>query len=131
MSRPAELVLFRVLQESLTNIHRHSRSSRAEISLQTVIQGFDYSRQTEILQTKLRDLEIAQFRMAPSLAVLTAQYRNTLAAYMGEPRLTRGARQINKRVPEKISAGDAVAVLNTLDARRRAIVVAKLPRAVE
>jgi signal transduction histidine kinase len=35
MSRPAELVLFRVLQESLTNIHRHSRSSRAEISLNT------------------------------------------------------------------------------------------------
>jgi signal transduction histidine kinase len=29
------LVLFRVLQESLTNIHRHSRSSRAEISLNT------------------------------------------------------------------------------------------------
>ena len=35
MARPAELVLFRVLQESLTNIHRHSRSSRAEISLNT------------------------------------------------------------------------------------------------
>ncbi|HEX4378591.1 MAG TPA: CHASE3 domain-containing protein [Candidatus Acidoferrum sp.] len=39
MSRPAELVLFRVLQESLTNIHRHSRSSRAEISLQTNTKG--------------------------------------------------------------------------------------------
>jgi signal transduction histidine kinase len=39
MSRPAELVLFRVLQESLTNIHRHSRSSRAEISLQTSTTG--------------------------------------------------------------------------------------------
>jgi signal transduction histidine kinase len=39
MSRPAELVLFRVLQESLTNIHRHSRSSRAEISLQTSATG--------------------------------------------------------------------------------------------
>jgi two-component system, NarL family, sensor kinase len=39
MSRPAELVLFRVLQESLTNIHRHSRSSRAEISLQTGAKG--------------------------------------------------------------------------------------------
>ena len=39
MSRPAELVLFRVLQESLTNIHRHSRSSRAEISLQTNAKG--------------------------------------------------------------------------------------------
>jgi signal transduction histidine kinase len=31
--RPAELVLFRVLQESLTNIHRHSKSLRAEVSL--------------------------------------------------------------------------------------------------
>jgi two-component system NarL family sensor kinase len=39
MSRPAELVLFRVLQESLTNIHRHSRSSRAEISLNTNAKG--------------------------------------------------------------------------------------------
>ena len=39
MSRPAELVLFRVLQEALTNIHRHSRSSRAEISLRTNTKG--------------------------------------------------------------------------------------------
>src|SRR5580658_197298 len=39
MSRASELVLFRVLQESLTNIHRHSRSSRAEISLQTNAKG--------------------------------------------------------------------------------------------
>jgi signal transduction histidine kinase len=39
MPRPAELVLFRVLQESLTNIHRHSRSSRAEISLRTNAKG--------------------------------------------------------------------------------------------
>jgi signal transduction histidine kinase len=39
MPRPAELVLFRVLQESLTNIHRHSRSSRAEISLHTNPKG--------------------------------------------------------------------------------------------
>jgi signal transduction histidine kinase len=31
---PVEVVLFRVLQESLTNIHRHSGSKRAEISLQ-------------------------------------------------------------------------------------------------
>jgi two-component system, NarL family, sensor kinase len=31
-----ELVLFRVLQESLTNIHRHSRSTKAEVVLQLV-----------------------------------------------------------------------------------------------
>jgi signal transduction histidine kinase len=33
LPRPMELGLFRVLQESLTNIHRHSKSSRAEVSL--------------------------------------------------------------------------------------------------
>ena len=32
----AELALFRVLQESLTNIHRHAKASRAEISLRIV-----------------------------------------------------------------------------------------------
>jgi hypothetical protein len=30
-----ELVLFRVLQESLTNVHRHSGAKRADVSLQT------------------------------------------------------------------------------------------------
>jgi signal transduction histidine kinase len=30
-----ELVLFRVLQESLTNVHRHSGATRADVSLQT------------------------------------------------------------------------------------------------
>jgi signal transduction histidine kinase len=32
MSRILELTLFRVLQESLTNIHRHSKSNKAEVS---------------------------------------------------------------------------------------------------
>jgi signal transduction histidine kinase len=36
LSRPAELALFRVLQESLTNIHRHSKSPKAEVSLQAL-----------------------------------------------------------------------------------------------
>src|SRR6202044_875383 len=36
MPRSMELALFRVLQESLTNIHRHSKSSRAEVSLQVL-----------------------------------------------------------------------------------------------
>jgi signal transduction histidine kinase len=33
LPRPLELSLFRVLQESLTNIHRHSKSSKAEVTL--------------------------------------------------------------------------------------------------
>jgi signal transduction histidine kinase len=39
LGRPAELVLFRVLQESLTNIHRHSQSTRAEVSLRVLSGG--------------------------------------------------------------------------------------------
>jgi signal transduction histidine kinase len=35
LPRSIELALFRVLQESLTNIHRHSGSSRAEIALRS------------------------------------------------------------------------------------------------
>jgi signal transduction histidine kinase len=34
LPREIEIALFRVLQESLTNIHRHSRSSSAEVSFQ-------------------------------------------------------------------------------------------------
>ncbi len=109
----------------------NSLPATAEISLQKVIQSFDPNRQAPILQTKLRDLEIAQFRMAPSLAVLTAEYRNVLAAYLGQPRPTRGSRQINKYAPEQISAPVAVAMLNNLDARRRALVVAQVPRSLE
>jgi signal transduction histidine kinase len=34
LPKPVELGLFRVLQESLTNIHRHSNSARAEVTLE-------------------------------------------------------------------------------------------------
>jgi signal transduction histidine kinase len=49
LPRPAELVLFRVLQESLTNIHRHSKSLRAEVSLHSsssnvILQIRDYGK---------------------------------------------------------------------------------------
>ena len=46
LPKPVALGLFRVLQESLTNIHRHSKSSRADISL-------EFSADTVVL--KVRD----------------------------------------------------------------------------
>jgi signal transduction histidine kinase len=39
LPRPLELGLFRVLQESLTNIHRHSKSDRADVVLQSSPDG--------------------------------------------------------------------------------------------
>jgi signal transduction histidine kinase len=49
LPKPIELGLFRVLQESLTNIHRHSKSSKAEIELKiaagsVVLKVKDYGR---------------------------------------------------------------------------------------
>jgi signal transduction histidine kinase len=35
LAEPVELVLFRVLQESLTNVHRHSGAKKADVSLNT------------------------------------------------------------------------------------------------
>ncbi len=95
----------------------------ASVSLQSVIQNFDSARQTEILQTKLRDLEMAQFRMAPSLAVLTARYRDALAGYMGQPRPVRGTVQL-RHAPEKVSARATLVKLDALDAQRRTIALA-------
>jgi signal transduction histidine kinase len=47
LPRPVELVLFRVLQESLTNVHRHAKSAKADVSLHVadgsaVLQVRDY-----------------------------------------------------------------------------------------
>jgi hypothetical protein len=102
----------------------NSLPANSEVSLQSVILNFDAARQTEILRTKLRDLEMAQFRMAPSLAVLTAEYRNTLAAYLGDSRPTRVALALNRHATGRISAADTLKRLNALDARRRAIALA-------
>ncbi len=97
---------------------------REEISLQGVIKNLDFTHQVEILQIKLRDLELAQLRMAPALAVLTAEYRNVLAEYLGQPLPAHGSRQLNKHAPAKISARDALSMLNSLDVRRHNVTFA-------
>ena len=98
-----------------------------EVSLQSVIQNFDPALQQEILQTKLRDLELAQFQMAPSLAVLTAEYRDALAGYLGQAPLKRVSLVLNKHLKSKVSARDTIRKLDVLDAQRRAVTIAARP----
>jgi len=96
----------------------------AEVSLQAVIRNFDPARQTAILQNKLRDLEVAQFRVAPPLAALTAGYRDALADYLGARRETVPTPRFSKYppvAPQKTGALDTLAKLDALDARRRTI----------
>lgn len=97
--------------------------AHAEVSLQAMIRNFDATQQTAILQTKLRDLELAQLRVARPLAALTAEYRAAIADYLGQGRRTPPA-PFGKHplvAPAKASARDTLQKLNALDARRRTI----------
>jgi hypothetical protein len=94
-----------------------------------VIRNFNPPEQTTILQTKLRDLELAQLRVAPQLAVLTAEYRLALASYLGQDKPTGPVFHGNKRalVPPKASSSDTLKKLDALDAKRRTIEVTIKP----
>jgi hypothetical protein len=100
---------------SPTNLPAH-----AAISLQAVIRRFDFDRQTAILQTKLRDLELAHWRMAPQFAVLTDAYRRALADYLDGQNNTASALRTDVKHPQRtISAANTVKKLDALDAQRR------------
>jgi hypothetical protein len=94
---------------------------RTQVSLQAIIRNFEPPRQTAILQTKLRDLELAQLRMAAPLAVLTAEYRQALAAYLGESREARWPPWSKHPLPQKTSLRTTLKKLDALDTRRRTI----------
>jgi hypothetical protein len=104
--------------------------AHAEISLQAVIRNFDSARQTKILQIKLRDLGLAQLRMASQLAVLNSAYRRVIADYLGErnvfapsPRWANHASSSS----EKADARETIKKLDALDAQRRTIETAIKP----
>ena len=104
--------------------------SHAEISMQAVIRNFDSARRMEILRIKLRDLGLAQLRMASQLAVLTSDYRRAISDYLGErnvfappPRRADHASSLT----QKAGAREAIKKLDALDARRRTIETAIKP----
>jgi hypothetical protein len=98
--------------------------AHAQISLQAVIRNWDRARQAAILQTKLRDLELAQLRMAAPLAVLTDGYRRALADYLGSgkrPSLVTRWIKHPFASSSKTTVNDTLKKLDALDAQRRAI----------
>jgi hypothetical protein len=107
-----------------TRVKPNSLPEHSEISLQAVIRNLNSARQTPILQTKLRDLQLAQLRMAPQWAGLTDGYRRALAGYLGE-RQNGSARPVWIKHMfgwlQKTSASKTLMTLDALDARRRAL----------
>ncbi len=103
----------------------------AAISLQAVIRNFDFGQQAAVLQTKLRDLGLAQWQMSPQVAVLTAAYRRALADYLGWRNGIAPAPGTDvKHAPVAPSKKLAAVTLNKLDAldeQRRAMESATQP----
>jgi hypothetical protein len=95
--------------------------ARTEVSLQAVIRNLEPSRQMAILQIKLRDLELAQLRMAAPLALLTDEYRLALAGYLGQDQGLRRPFWSRHFTPQNTSASATLKKLDELDAQRRAI----------
>jgi hypothetical protein len=106
------------VRSSPTNLPAHSA-----IALQNVVRNFDSDRQTAILQTKLRDLGLVEWRMTPQFAVLADAYHRALADYLGSRSGTApAARGAVTRPPSALSnksAADTVGKLDALDAQLR------------
>lgn len=105
----------------------------AETSLQDAIRNFNSEQRASLLQTKLRDLQIAELRMSPHFAGLTARYVQAISDYLGQrpaqQRILSGRR--SAAAPSKPDIKNTLKILDNLDARRRDIETAidqpKLP----
>ena len=95
---------------------------RATISLQTAIQNFSGIQRESVLRPKVRDFEIAQFRMAVPFSGLASGYRATLAEFLGEQGKDFRAPVTGRRGEVSGYNPGTTAVLkklDALDARRR------------
>ena len=95
---------------------------RATISLQAALQNFSGSQRESVLRLKVRDFEIAQFRMATPFNGLASGYRTVLAEFLGDK--TKNSRPaVSGRHGEittyNSSTTTALKKLDDLDARRR------------
>ncbi len=94
-------------------VSSNSLPVHTEVSLQMIIRNMEPARQVPILQTRLRDLELAQFRVTPSLAGLVNGYRSALENYLGKKTAT---------TPQSARLDETLKRLDTLDSQRRTLV---------
>ncbi|HEX7652759.1 MAG TPA: hypothetical protein VF607_04590, partial [Verrucomicrobiae bacterium] len=94
----------------------------ATISLQNAIQNFTPEQCQEVLRLKLRDMEMAQLRLAQPYAGLVAGYRQVIAEYLGGKRAenVNGTGHLAASPRRFASRKETLKQLDTLDARRRA-----------
>jgi hypothetical protein len=82
------------------------------VSLQTVINEWDFERQAALLQTKLAQLQFARIRLPGELGTLAESYRATIEKYL------RARQDAWLSATGLAAAREAVAQLGVLDAQR-------------
>ena len=94
--------------------------SHMEMSLQTAIRSFDAAQQATVLPVKLRDLELAQFRLAPEFAALAGGYRSALADFLAARRMVSPSSAGRQTVVvHRAGKSETVKKLDALDTERR------------
>jgi len=105
-------------------VSSNSLPTHATIPLQAVVRDFKLDQQYDILETRLRDLRIAQFRMARQFIALNDEYCQVIAGYLGE-RLGPAPRSSSVHhpvpTPVRMKSPEFVRRLNALDARRQMV----------
>jgi hypothetical protein len=104
-------------------VSSNSLPAHAQISLQTAIRELGQVPRDNSLAAVLRNIELAQFRLAPPFAALAAGYRDTIADFLGE------LKRPQVSPVDKIGSGqrratvrDTLRKLDALDLRRRNVV---------
>ncbi len=89
--------------------------TRAEITLQAALKNFEPARQVEILETKLRDLDLIQLRLALPFAGVANGYRTAIREFLETQKKRSSLRQ------KKNGVADLSKKLDVLDAQRRTV----------
>jgi hypothetical protein len=100
----------------------NSLPMHAEISLQDAIRNFNAAQKNSMLQTKLRDLRIAELRMSPDFALLAAKYVKAISDYLDQRPVSRRialGRNAGLFAPSQSDMKKTLETLDFLDARRR------------
>ena len=93
-----------------------------EITLQAAVQSLNPEQRDEVLRVKVRDLALAELRLAPPFGGMAEGYRLALAEFLGElPKPAPGPLPSKQGAPVIIraSARDTLKKLDALDLRRR------------
>ena len=95
----------------------------ADVTLQAIIREWDTLRQTPVLQSKVRDLELARLRIAPEFGELVEEYRRVLAGYLQRREKEILVLPVSKPFQRTLKplVRETIRQLDLLDARRESL----------